>query len=180
MKKLDNMFAPMIKQKAIIIQSWEQIEPLIKSMIDMMDYFSYLFLIIILAALAFAIINTMLMAVMERTREFGMLMALGMNKGKVFGMILLETVFLSIIGALIGLGISILIVQYFASNGLDLTSVASGMNYIGYSAKIYFRVNNQFYFTSMILVVIIALLSGISPALKALKLQPATAIRESN
>ncbi|MBN2638024.1 MAG: ABC transporter permease [Bacteroidales bacterium] len=179
-KQLDKMFAPMVKQKAIIIQSWEQIEPLIKSMIDMMNYFSYLFLLIILAALAFAIINTMLMAVMERTREFGMLMALGMNKRKVFSMILLETVFLSIIGALVGLGISILIVQHYATYGFDLSVVSSGMNYIGYSSNIFFRVNSEFYFTSMILVVIIALISGISPALKALKLQPATAIRESN
>jgi len=178
--QLDQMFAPMVKQKIILIQSWEEIEPLIKSMIDMMNYFSYLFLLIILAALAFAIINTMLMSVMERTHEFGMLMALGMNKRKVFSMILLETVFLSFVGAIVGLGVSILIVHHYASSGFDLSSVASGMNYIGYSAKIFFRVNNEFYFTSMILVVIIALLSGISPALKALKLQPATAIRENN
>ena len=178
--QLDQMLAPMVKQKSIVIQSWEEIEPLIKSMIDMMDYFSYLFLLIILAALAFAIINTMLMSVMERTREFGMLMALGMNKRKVFSMILTETVFLSIVGALVGLGVSILIVHHYATYGFDLSSVASGMNYLGYSSKIFFRVNNEFYFTSMIMVVIIAMLSGISPAMKALKLQPATAIRENN
>ncbi|MBN2614392.1 MAG: ABC transporter permease [Bacteroidales bacterium] len=178
--KLNKLFAPMVKQKAILIQSWEQIQPLIKSMIDMMDYFSYLFLLIILAALAFAIINTMLMSVMERTREFGMLMALGMNRRKIFTMILTETIFLSIIGALLGLGISILIVNYYATHGFDLSSVARGMNYLGYSAQIFFRVNSQFYIMSMVLVVIIAMLSGISPAMKALKLQPATAIRENN
>lgn len=179
-KKLNDQFAPMVKEKAIVIQSWDQIQPLIKSMIDMMDYFSYLFLLIILAALAFAIINTMLMSVMERTREFGMLMALGMNRRKIFTMILTETVFLSIIGALLGLTISILIVHHYATTGFDLSSVARGMNYLGYSAQIFFRVNSQFYIMSMVLVVIIAMLSGISPAMKALKLQPATAIRENN
>lgn len=180
LNKLKALFASQIAGKEIIVQSWQQIEPLTKSMIDMMNYFSYLFLIIILAALAFAIINTMLMSVMERTREFGMLMALGMNKKKIFGMIMLETVFLSLIGGLIGLVISIIIVRYYAINGLDLSSVAAGMNSIGYSSLIYFRVNPVFYFISIVLVIIIAILSSISPALKALKLQPATAIRSDN
>ncbi len=178
-KNLDKMMAGEIQSKKIIIQSWDQIEPMLKSMVAMMDYFSYLFLIIIMAALAFAIINTMLMAVMERTREIGMLMALGMNKRKIFNMILLETVFLSIIGAVAGLAISILIVHHYATYGFDLTSSASGLNAFGYSARIFFRVGNEFYLTSLILVVIIAIISGISPALKALKLQPATAIREN-
>jgi ABC-type lipoprotein release transport system permease subunit len=179
-KELDGLFAKQLKQKEIIIQSWEQIVPLTKSLIDMMNYFSYLFLIIILASLAFAIINTMLMSVMERTREFGMLMALGMNKIKVFTMILLETVFLSIIGGIFGLVFSILIVQYFAKNGFDLSSVASGMNSLGFSSKIYFSVNNAFYVLSVALVILIAIISSIFPARKALKLQPATAIRSDD
>lgn len=178
-KKLDKMFAPMVKQKAIIIQSWEQIEPLIKSMIDMMNYFSYMFLIIILVALAFAIINTMLMSVMERTREFGMLMALGMNKRKVFTMILLETIFLSIVGALLGVLVSIFIVNYYAVHGLDLSSFGGGMNYLGYGSIVFFKVKTQFYFMTIILIVFIAIVSSISPALKALRLQPATALREN-
>jgi len=93
---------------------------------------------------------------------------------------MLETVFLSLIGGLIGLVISIIIVRYYAINGLDLSSVAAGMNSIGYSSLIYFRVNPVFYFISIVLVIIIAILSSISPALKALKLQPATAIRSDN
>ncbi len=178
--KLNKMMAGEVQSKKIIIQSWDQIQPLLKSMVEMMDYFSFLFLVVIMAALAFAIINTMLMAVMERTREIGMLMVLGMNKRKIFIMILFETIFLSIIGAIIGLGLSILIVHYYATYGFDLTSSAAGLNSFGYSTRIFFRVSNQFYLISLILVVIIAIISGISPALKALKLQPATAIRQNN
>ena len=92
LKMLRRLFQKEIRSKQIVIRSWDQIQPLLKSMIAMMDYFSYIFLFIILAALAFAIINTMLMAVMERTREIGMLMALGMNKHKIFSMIMLETI----------------------------------------------------------------------------------------
>ncbi len=178
LKKLRRLFQKEIRSKQIVIRSWDQIQPLLKSMIAMMDYFSYIFLFIILAALAFAIINTMLMAVMERTREIGMLMALGMNKRKIFSMIMLETIFLSIVGAVLGLLISIFVINHYATYGFDLSSVAKGLNYIGYSSRIYFRVNTNFYVISMILVALIAVLSSISPALKALKLQPAKAIRE--
>ncbi len=178
MKALHHIFQNEIQNKEIVVRSWDQIQPLLKSMISMMDYFSYIFLFIILAALAFAIINTMLMAVMERTREIGMLMALGMNKRKIFSMIMLETIFLSIVGAVLGLLISIFVINHYATYGFDLSSVAKGLNYIGYSSRIFFRVNTNFYVMSMVLVVLIAVLSSISPALKALKLQPAKAIRE--
>ena len=178
MKALRRLFQKEIRSKQIVIRSWDQIQPLLKSMIAMMNFFSYAFLLIILAALAFAIINTMLMAVMERTREIGMLMALGMNKRKIFSMIMLETIFLSIVGAVLGLLVSILVVNHYATYGFDLLSVAKGLNYIGYSSQIFFRVNTNFYVISMMLVVLIAVFSSISPALKALKLQPAKAIRE--
>ena len=174
-KKLNAIFLSEVKHHELIIQSWEQIQPLLKSMVDMMNYFSYLFLIIVLAALAFAIINTMLMSMMERTREIGMLIALGMNKRKIVRMIMLETLFLSIIGAFAGLIISILLVDYLSVHGLDLSSFAS----IGYSSTVYFQVNREFYFTTVIVVVVLAILSSIPAMMRALKLQPATAIREN-
>ncbi len=180
MKKLEQIFQKELQKKEIILQSWDQIQPMLKSMVTMMNFFSYLFLLIILAALAFAIINTMLMAVMERTREIGMLMALGMNKHKIFSLIMLETVLLSVVGATLGLLVSLFIINHYATYGFDLSSVASGLNYIGYSARIFFRVNTGFYIMSILLVALIAVLSSISPALKALKLQPATAIRDMN
>lgn len=177
LSKLKTTFAQKIKSNEVIIQSWEEIQPLLKSMLEMMNFFSYLFLLIILVALAFAIINTMMMAMMERTREIGMLMALGMNKIKISKMILLETLYLSLLGAVVGLVMSFVVVQYYSVHGLDLSSFASGLNSFGYSSTIYFNVNPEFYFVTAIVVALFALLSGIPAALKALKLQPAEAIR---
>ena len=179
-KKLNTLFSAEVKSHKLIIQSWDQIQPLLKSMVDMMNYFSYLFLIIVLAALTFAIINTMLMSMMERTREIGMLIALGMNKRKIVRMVMLETIFLSIIGALVGLVISILLVDYLSIHGLDLSSFAKGLNSIGYSSTVYFQVNREFYFTTVIVVVLLAIIASIPAMMRALKLQPATAIREED
>ncbi len=179
MQIFEQKFSKQLKAKKLKIQSWESLEPILKSMITMMNFFSYIFMIIILVALAFAIINTMLMAIMERTREIGMLMALGMNKQKIFILIMLETVFLSVAGAIVGLLISVPIIRYYALNGFDLSSVSNGLNSIGYSSIIYFRVNAGFYFGTIVMVIILAVLSSISPAIKALKLQPTTAIRNN-
>ncbi len=178
-KKITRDFPKSIEQKTITVRSWQQIAPLLQSMIALMNMFSYIFMIIILMALSLGIVNTMTMAIMERTREIGMLMALGLNKRKTFSLIMLETVFLSLVGALLGFIISFFIAHHFAVYGFDLSSVSKGMNSIGYSAIVYFRVDVGFYITTILMVVVIAILSAISPARKALKLQPANAIRDN-
>ncbi|HDY76043.1 MAG TPA: ABC transporter permease, partial [Candidatus Marinimicrobia bacterium] len=157
-RELNKTFKKEIAAHQIVIQSWDQILPILKSLVEIMDYFSYLFLLIILVALAFAIINTMLMAVMERTREIGILMALGLSKRKIFSLIVLETVFLSITGALVGILISISIVYHYSIYGFDLSFVAGGLNSIGYSSTIFFRVSNNFYLATAIMVILIAVL----------------------
>ena len=179
-KKLHHDFSKYIDKELVTIRSWHQIAPMLQSMIAMMNMFSYIFMMVILLALAFGIVNTMTMSIMERTREIGMLMALGLNKKKTFSLIMLETVFLSLAGAAIGLIISLFIAHHYATYGFDLSSVAKGMNSIGYSAIVYFRVNTEFYITTIFMVVFIALISAISPARRALKLQPASAIRDNN
>lgn len=167
-----------IKTKEIIIQDWSEIDPTLKLMVQSMDYFAWFFIGIILIALAFGIINTMIMVVMERTREIGMLMAIGMNKGRVFNMILWETVFLSFVGAIAGMLISALSLQLFMNTGLDLSIVGEGMNAYGIDTVIYPKADFNFYITVGIMVFITALISSIFPARYALKLQPANAVRQ--
>lgn len=178
--QLSSDFSNQIKTQQIDIKPWQKLEPLLLSMMEMMSFFSYMFLIIILVALAFAIINTMTMAIMERKHEIGMLMAIGMIRRKIFSMIMLETLFLSIIGGIAGLLISYGVVNYFAYYGLNMGSMASGMDYIGYDSVVFFKVSGTFYLISIILVIVTAILSSISPSIKALKMDPVEAIRDIN
>jgi putative ABC transport system permease protein len=66
------------------IRNWKQIDPILGLLTDLMNTWVYLFMLIILLALGFAIVNTMMMVILERIREFGVLNAIGMNKPKVF------------------------------------------------------------------------------------------------
>lgn len=166
-----------ISAKILTVRSWDEIQPVLRMLNEMTIQFSMIFLIIILFALSFGIINTMLMAIMERVREIGMLMAIGMNKMKVFLMILLETIFLSITGGIIGLSLSFLVIKITGHSGIDLSIVGEGLNAMGYSAFVYPELDNYYYLMIGGLVVITALFASILPARKALKFNPAEAVR---
>jgi len=177
-KSISEQLDQEIEAKEIKIQDWSEIDPTLELMVQSMDYFAWFFIGIILIALAFGIINTMIMVVMERTREIGMLMAIGMNRGRIFSMILWETVFLSFVGAIAGMLISALSLQLFMKTGLDLSMVGEGMNAYGIDTVIYPKADFSFYITVGVMVFITALISSIFPARYALKLQPANAVRE--
>ena len=86
---------------SLSVKNWKQLAPELKLMDEMIGIQLNIFLGIILFALLFGITNTMLMSVLERVREFGVLMAIGMKRRRVFSMIIFETITLSLVGGLI-------------------------------------------------------------------------------
>ena len=135
------------------------------------------FMLIILGALGFGIVNTMLMVILERTRELGMLMAIGMTKRRVFSMIMYETIFLALVGAVIGEVLSLLLIKYYGIVGIDLSSWAEGLETIGYNAITFPALEPIRYLQITAMVFVTGILASIYPAIKALKLDPASAIR---
>jgi putative ABC transport system permease protein len=162
---------------ALSIMGWKELMPDLGLMADFTTQMLYIIMVIILLALCFGIINTMLMAVMERTRELGMLMAVGMNKSKIFRMIMLETVMLSLSGGLVGMAVSGVVIRLFARYGVDLTAFSQGFEKLGYSAIVYPSLETNFYIGLTILVMIAGVISSLIPARKALRLHPVEAIR---
>lgn len=159
------------------ILPWYILEPTLNMLSSMMDQFSYFLLAIILAAMAFGIVNTMLMSILERTRELGMLMSVGMNRQKVFFMIMMETIFLSVVGTLAGVALSYVTVTLTARNGINFAAWAEGFESLGYSALIYPTLYTSLYFILGLMVIITAIAASVFPARKALKLKPAEAVR---
>ena len=158
------------------IKSWMDLESGMRFMVEAMDVYTFFIVGIILVALLFSIINTMLMAVLERVREIGMLMAVGMSKLRVFKMIMLETVFLCLIGGPLGLLLAWICIQYFGRYGIDLGG-ASYSDY-GFTNLVYTQLDMMSYISVTLMVLGMAILAAIYPAVKAINLIPVEAIRK--
>lgn len=159
------------------IMTWTEIMPDMKMMNESMNLMMYIFVVIILLALGFGIVNTMLMVILERVKEIGMLMAVGMNKLRVFSMIVLETIYLSLTGGVIGIVIAVTLTAITNKTGLDLSIWAEGLNSLGFDAVIYPEIGFDVVLVVTFLVILTGILAAIYPARKAIKLNPADALR---
>ena len=179
----DNSFIkkvmPVLKHDypAAEVKDWQELFPELGMLTAMLTTMNYLILGIILAALAFGIVNTMLMIVLERSRELGMLMAVGMNKHKVFRMIMLESILLSLCGGVAGIVISIFLIQLSAHTGIDLSAFGQGFEAMGYDPVMYPELRPGFFAGTVIMVILTGILSSLYPARKALAINPALAVK---
>ncbi|WP_167618146.1 ABC transporter permease [Maribellus sediminis] len=160
-----------------IVKTWKELSPEMSLLTESMDEYMYIFIMIILLGLCFGIINTMLMAVLERVKEIGMLMAVGMNKRKIFWMIMLESVMLTFSGGIVGVVFGSLITKFFETRPIDVSAFSEGLEKYGYATQIYTSLQNEMLVTITVLVIITGMISAVYPARKALKLNPAEATR---
>ncbi len=176
---LGKVSASLVKKYPLLeVKNWMEISPEMELLVTAMDQMMVFYMGIIMLALAFGIINTMLMSVLERTREIGMLLSLGMNKLRIFGMILLETVFLVLAGCPAGILPAMLTILYTRKKGIDLSIFSDTFSSFGYSNVVFPSLKPGQFGMIMLLVVITALISALFPARRALSLKPAEAIRK--
>lgn len=159
------------------VMTWTQLLPEMELMNESMNLMMYIFIIIILLALGFGIVNTMLMVVLERVKELGMLMAVGMNRLRVFAMIVTETVLLCLTGGVAGIIIAVGLTALTARTGLDLSFWSEGLNALGFDAIIYPEIGIGNLLVVAMLVALTGVIAALYPARKAIRLRPAEALR---
>ncbi len=159
------------------VRTWKELAPDAAMMNDFILVYYFIFIGIIMLALAFGIINTMLMAVLERTKELGMLMAIGMNHRRIFKMIMLETIFLTTVGALAGMIAGWAITEILGKTGIHFSGWGEGFEAIGFAARVFPIITPEFFMLIIAMVIVTAIVSSLLPARKALKLNPVEALR---
>ena len=159
------------------VRSWRELSPLLVFMEQWMGAILQVLIIIIMLALAFGIVNTMLMAVLERVREVGVMVALGTRRSRVFFMIMIETIFLSTVGGPLGLLAGYATISWLGKRGIDLSDYSAGLEAIGYESVLYPRLFLSDYLMIVSGVLVTALLASIYPAWKAIGMEPVDAIR---
>jgi putative ABC transport system permease protein len=133
---------------------------------------------VFVAALGFGIINIMMMSVFERTREFGVLMAIGMTRGRVLLLIIMESTLLGGVGGLLGLAAGRLMLGITDQIGLPFGAVAEGLGAYGVDTVLYPSVSASFYLQIYGMVLLISLLAALYPARQILKKRPSEALSE--
>ena len=177
-QQVDSVYIPIKKEfSGLSVKYWGELAPELKFYYDMLIVQMNIFVGIILFALLFGITNTMLMSVMERVREFGVLMAVGMKRSRVFFMIMMETISLSFIGGIIGLILALILIQYYGNVGINLSAFTEGLSQWSLGTRLYTSLPFSFYPPLVLMILATAIIAAFYPALKAIKLKPATAIR---
>jgi ABC-type lipoprotein release transport system permease subunit len=177
---LKSSLAPLMASDSLDILTWREALPELVGMIEV-DKKSNVFIHFILALIvAIGILNTMLMSVMERTRELGVLLAIGMRPRKLAIMVLLEGLVLGVVGAISGLGLGWLFSYHLVHSGLDMSErMGEGMEMSGFvvSTIIYGSYNWPMMFTYAAIAVLFSILSALYPAWRITRLNPVTAMR---
>lgn len=154
---------------------WYEADTYLGSMLAMMDGFVLVWIIVIFLALSFGLVNTLVMAVFERIREIGLMLALGMRPGMILYQILLESFLLLTIGLLLGniLAVSTIIPL---QDGIDISGVAQGMEMMGTSSVLYPALKLNDVVLANVIVIVLGLLTSILPAWHAASLDPIEAL----
>jgi len=135
-------------------------------------------LAILVVVVGFGILNTILMAVLERRREFGVVKALGLRPGAIFRVVYLESMMLALVGLGIGLALAFPLVLYFQANPITLTGNAvEAMELFGIEPQATWKLKPLNPVGSVLTILVVALVAALYPALKASRGRPVDALR---
>jgi ABC-type lipoprotein release transport system permease subunit len=160
------------------VQPWTELDTYLGLMLGVMDGFVLVWIIVIFMALSFGLINTLMMAVFERVREFGLMQALGMKPSGIRFQVLMESLMLLVLGLLAGnlLAVgSILPIQ----GGIDLSMVAEGMEMMGVSSVLYPALKLKDIVMANVVVIILGIITSLLPAWRASQYSPVEAIAKT-
>ena len=157
------------------ILTWQELNPLLSVMDEVVSSYIYILYLIVLGITATVIINTLIMSVYERTREIGILSALGMRSRNIMTMFLVESSLLAIGGVILGLIIGGLMVAYATKVGFYIGDM--GLTGIIMSDRIYAYLTPKDAISLSTIAFIVTLIAGFYPALMASRMEPVVALR---
>lgn len=165
---------------AYIPVTWRELLPEVAQMIDYVKMNLRLVIGIVFFVVTMGVANTLLMSVMERTREFGIMMALGTRPEQIVRLVFYESMALAVIGILVGYLIGLVLVQYLSARGIDLTVYSRGLQTVpGLTGIIFPRLQQDHIVVPAALLLVVSAVAAIYPGWRAARLKPVDAIRHA-
>jgi len=156
------------------VLTWTKMNEIIIQTEELANSYMSIFYLIVLAITATVIVNTLIMSVFERTREIGILTAIGMKGRRIMAMFLAESTLLAVGGILMGLVLGFLVVAYFTKYGFYIGNMGVTMLF---GNTIYAELTLEDTVRLTILTFVITLLAGFYPAMLAARMEPVEALR---
>ncbi|MDY6969789.1 MAG: FtsX-like permease family protein [Spirochaetota bacterium] len=160
----------------LTVLDWKQLSPGLLQSIQLDLAGGIIFYLILIMVVAFSILNTFLMVIFERTREFGVLKALGITPGRLTKLLLIESITMTMIGIISGIITGIIITIYFQAQGIDISGASELLRQFGISGRIYPSLSLLSVISGPGAVFIITLLSALYPAFKIRGISPVDAM----
>jgi ABC-type lipoprotein release transport system permease subunit len=169
-----------VAEEELAVLSWQEMTPTLEQMIQLVrGSYWFMYLLIYLVA-AVGILNTQRMSALERRREFGVMMAIGMRPRRLFRTLLVETAVLGLAGAAIGALLGGALTWYHATAGLNLGMFSDGASFtymgVTMSERLRFVLTTRTIVEPVVIMVGVAVISGLWPAIRAARTQPAPTI----
>lgn len=165
------------KQRKIVVLDWKELLPGLVQGIQLDLASAVIFYFILVLVVAFSILNTFLMAILERTKEFGVMLALGVKPERLLKLVLMESSFLTLTGVVTGGAVGCFITLWSQTHGIDLTEASQILKEYGMSGIVYPKLSIISALAGPLLVFIITICAALYPAFKVKKLVPVDAIR---
>jgi ABC-type lipoprotein release transport system permease subunit len=159
----------------VAVQPWYGLEKYLGSMLEMMDGFILVWIVVVFLALAFGLVNTLVMAVFERVREIGLMLALGMTPRNIRAQIIAESTLLLALGLAVGDVLAWVSIEPL-KGGVDLSIVGQGMEYFGAGAVLYPALRWEDVILANVVVIVLGFIASLSPAWRASRYEPVEAI----
>lgn len=169
--------AAALSGKALQVLTWREVDAELVGVQVYQNAILAIVLGIVFVIVALGILNTLLMSMFERVREFGILMAIGARPRVILGMVVLESFLMGMIGAALGLAVGAGLISYYGVQGLRLPIGDTLGYFLPFPSVLHLRFDWQTHQQALVAVVVTSLLAALPPALRASRLKPAESIR---
>jgi len=163
----------------LVVVPWEDLMPELVELLFLDNAGAVLYLAILVVVVAFIILLTITMSVMERVKEFGVLLAIGISPKRIFFMIFLECLIIGALGIVLGLIIGTIPAYYWSVNPIDMAAYAEAYEEFGMGMEpsITTLLNVTMYWSTALIMAVITALSALAPAFRAVRISPVEAMR---
>ena len=165
-----------LSEKQLEILTWKNMAPSLVRSVALFDTMMYIFFAIIFITVIFSIANTLIMAIMERFHEIGVMKSIGTRPSWIGGMVMFEAVNLGLVGLAAGMAAAILVISLLGTTGIDFGFYAESMRMWGTGTVIYPSLKTMDFVVSALIVFANTIIAAIYPALKAARIKPLDAL----